>query len=125
MAAHVNRIDENWRGRPLGGHEGGLLLVAGTLLVLFFLPRAILGRGIHVSVINLVNGSWFGGYSCTQVINWCAVLAGISYIWLALGAGVDLSASYGYAYDVLMEYVFTTYSWFDVIVLGVIAIGMA
>ncbi len=112
MAAHVNRVHANWKGIPLGGHEGGLLLVAGILLVVFFLPRAILGRGIHVSVIRLVNGSWVGGYGCTQVINWCAGLAGISYIWLAFSAGLDFAATGAYVYEFIVKYVFALFTEF-------------
>lgn len=80
------------KGQAFGEHSGALLLMIGLLLVLFFLPRAIFGRGTHYTAISLVNGSAFGGYGCAQVINWCAGLAGISYLWLAFGVGWDFYA---------------------------------
>lgn len=99
MAAHVNRVDDAWKGRPLGGHEGVLLLVSGLLLVLFFLPRAILGRGTHLAATSLIGGGSGGGgfrYGCAQVINWAAGLAGISYLWLAFGLEWSFAASADY-----------------------------
>jgi len=78
------------------GHEGLLLLVSGLLLVLCFLPRAILGRGTHFAAIAPINGGAFGGYGCAQVINWGASLGGLSYLWVAMGAewNVVPTASY-------------------------------
>ena len=77
---------------PLPGYEGLMLLVAGLLLVICFLPRAILGRGTHFVAIAPINGGAFGGYGCAQVINWAAAMAGLSYLWLAMGAGWDVGA---------------------------------
>lgn len=77
---------------PLPGYEGLLLLVAGLLLVICFLPRAILGRGTHFVAIAPINGGAFGGYGCAQVINWAAAMAGLSYLWLAMGAEWDVGA---------------------------------
>ncbi|NRH26061.1 hypothetical protein [Pseudomonas sp. MS19] len=71
---------------PLPGHEGLLLLLAGLLLVVCFLPRAMLGRGTHFAAIAPINGGAFGGYGCAQVINWGAAIGGLSYLWLAIGA---------------------------------------
>lgn len=99
MAAHVNRVDDAWKGRPLGGHEGSLLLVSGLLLVLFFLPRAILGRGVHLTATSLIGGGSGGGgfsYGCAQVINWAAGLGGISFLWLAFGLEWNFVASAEY-----------------------------
>lgn len=77
---------------PLPGYEGLMLLMAGLLLVICFLPRAILGRGTHFAAIAPINGSAFGGYGCAQVINWTAAMAGLSYLWLAMGAEWDVRA---------------------------------
>ena len=77
---------------PLPGYEGLMLLVAGLLLVICFLPRAILGRGTHFVAIAPINGGAFGGYGCAQVINWAAAMAGLSYLWLAMGAEWDVRA---------------------------------
>lgn len=77
---------------PLPGYEGLMLLVAGLLLVICFLPRAILGRGKHFVAIAPINGGAFGGYGCAQVINWAAAMAGLSYLWLAMGAEWDVGA---------------------------------
>ena len=77
---------------PLPGYEGLMLLVAGLLLVICFLPRAILGRGTHFVAIAPINGGAFGGYGCAQVINWAAAMAGLSYLWLAMGAEWDVGA---------------------------------
>lgn len=76
----------------LPGHEGLMLLIAGLLLVICFLPRAILGRGTHFAAIAPINGGAFGGYGCTQVINWAAAMAGLSYLWLAMGADWNVGA---------------------------------
>ena len=77
---------------PLPGYEGLMLLMAGLLLVICFLPRAILGRGTHFVAIAPINGGAFGGYGCAQVINWAAAMAGLSYLWLAMGAEWDVGA---------------------------------
>lgn len=77
---------------PLPGYEGLMLLVAGSLLVICFLPRAFLGRGTHFVAIAPINGGAFGGYGCAQVINWAAAMAGLSYLWLAMGAEWDVGA---------------------------------
>ena len=77
---------------PLPGYEGLMLLMAGLLLVICFLPRAILGRGTHFAAIAPINGGAFGGYGCAQVINWAAAMAGLSYLWLAMGAEWDVGA---------------------------------
>ncbi|MFC4862333.1 hypothetical protein ACS8MQ_14435 [Pseudomonas sp. MAHUQ-62] len=77
---------------PLPGYEGLLLLMAGLLLVICFLPRAILGRGTHFVAIAPVNGGAFGGYGCAQIINWAAAMAGLSYLWLAMGAEWNVGA---------------------------------
>ena len=77
---------------PLPGYEGLMLLMAGLLLVICFLPRAILGRGTHFAAIAPINGGAFGGYGCAQVINWTAAMAGLSYLWLAMGAEWDVGA---------------------------------
>lgn len=77
---------------PLPGYEGLMLLMAGLLLVICFLPRAILGRGTHFAAIAPINGGAFGGYGCAQVINWAATMAGLSYLWLAMGAEWDVRA---------------------------------
>ncbi|CAM5248286.1 hypothetical protein [Stutzerimonas degradans] len=77
---------------PLPGYEGLMLLMAGLLLVICFLPRAILGRGTHFAAIAPINGGAFGGYGCAQVINWTAAMAGLSYLWLAMGAEWDVRA---------------------------------
>ncbi|GAB6389987.1 hypothetical protein [Stutzerimonas marianensis] len=79
-------------GVPLPGYEGLMLLMAGLLLVICFLPRAILGRGTHLAAIAPINGGAFGGYGCAQVINWTAAMAGLSYLWLAMGAEWDVGA---------------------------------
>lgn len=85
--------------RMEGSSEYGLiLLVAGLLLIVFFLPRAILGRGVHLTTISLVNVAG-GGYGCAQIINWVAGLAGISYVWVAFGLEWDLAASLGIWHD--------------------------
>lgn len=78
------------------GHEGLLLLVSGLLLVLCFLPRAILGRGTHFAAIAPINGGAFGGYGCAQVINWGASLGGLSYLWVAMGAEWNVSPAASY-----------------------------
>lgn len=85
-------------GREMAGndHYGLILLVSGLLLMLFFMPRAVLGRGTHLASISLVNGSGFGSYGCAQVINWVAGLAGVSYVWMAFGLDWNLSASLGF-----------------------------
>lgn len=75
---------------PLSGHEGLMLLLTGLLLVVCFLPRAILGRGTHFTAITPINGGAFGGYGCAQVINWGAAMGGLSYLWLALGTEWNL-----------------------------------
>lgn len=75
---------------PLPGYEGLMLLMAGLLLVICFLPRALLGRGTHFAAIAPINGGAFGGYGCAQVINWTAAMAGLSYLWLAMGAEWDV-----------------------------------
>jgi len=77
---------------PLPGYEGLMLLMAGLLLVICFLPRALLGRGTHFAAIAPINGGAFGGYGCAQVINWAAAMAGLSYLWLAMGAEWDVGA---------------------------------
>lgn len=77
---------------PLPGYEGLMLLMAGLLLVICFLPRALLGRGTHFAAIAPINGGAFGGYGCAQVINWTAAMAGLSYLWLAMGAEWDVRA---------------------------------
>lgn len=77
---------------PLPGYEGLMLLMAGLLLVICFLPRAILGRGTHFAAIAPINGGAFGGYGCAQVINWAAAMAGLSYLWLAMGAEWNVGA---------------------------------
>lgn len=77
---------------PLPGYEGLMLLMAGLLLVICFLPRAILGRGTHFAALAPINGGAFGGYGCAQVINWTAAMAGLSYLWLAMGAEWDVRA---------------------------------
>ena len=77
---------------PLPGYEGLMLLMAGLLLVICFLPRALLGRGAHFAAIAPINGGVFGGYGCAQVINWAAAIAGLSYLWLAMGAEWDVGA---------------------------------
>lgn len=77
---------------PLPGYEGLMLLMTGLLLVICFLPRAILGRGTHFAAIAPINGGAFGGYGCAQVINWTAAMAGLSYLWLAMGAEWDVRA---------------------------------
>ncbi|GEM_PF-1062384 len=76
----------------LPGHEGLMLLMAGLLLVACFLPRAILGRRTHFVAIAPINGGAFGGYGCAQVINWAAAMAGLSYLWLAMGAEWNVGA---------------------------------
>lgn len=85
-------------GRNMEGNEhyGLFLLVSGLLLILFFLPRAILGRGTHLVSIGLVNGAGFGSYGCAQLMNWVAGLAGVSYVWMAFGLDWDSSASVMY-----------------------------
>lgn len=85
-------------GRNMGGNEhyGLLLLVSGLLLILFFLPRAILGRGTHLASIGLVNGAGFGSYGCAQLINWMAGLAGVSYVWMAFGLDWDFGATWDF-----------------------------
>jgi hypothetical protein len=75
------------------GHEGLMLLVSGLLLVLCFLPRAILGRGTHLAAIAPINSTVRGGYGCAQVINWGAALGGVSYLWLAMGAEWNVGAA--------------------------------
>ncbi|WAN08454.1 hypothetical protein D3P44_013610 [Stutzerimonas balearica] len=77
---------------PLPGYEGLMLLMAGLLLVICFLPRALLGRGTHFAAIAPINGGAFGGYGCAQVINWAAAMAGLSYLWLAMGAEWNVGA---------------------------------
>lgn len=77
---------------PLPGYEGLMLLMAGLLLVICFLPRALLGRGTHFAAIAPINGGAFGGYGCAQIINWAAAMAGLSYLWLAMGAEWDVRA---------------------------------
>ncbi len=79
-----------WASLP--GYEGLMLLMAGLLLVICFLPRALLGRGTHFAAIAPINGGAFGGYGCAQVINWAAAMAGLSYLWLAMGAEWDVRA---------------------------------
>jgi hypothetical protein len=114
MAAHVNRVDDAWKGRPLGGHEGALLLVSGLLLVFFFLPRAIFGRGTHLVATSLIGGGSGGGgfsYGCAQLINWAAGLGGISFIWLALGLEWNFVASAKYVIEFL--YGFLSYPSFS------------
>ncbi|BBN52742.1 hypothetical protein TRE132_08670 [Pseudomonas chlororaphis subsp. aurantiaca] len=81
----VDMARDVMKGRA-DGHEGLLLLVAGALLVLCFLPRAILGRGTHFAAMAPINGGAFGGYGCAQVISWGAALGGLSYLCLAIGA---------------------------------------
>lgn len=75
------------------GHEGLMLLVSGLLLVLCFLPRAILGRGTHLAAIAPINSTVRGGYGCAQVINWGAALGGLSYLWLAIGTEWNVGAA--------------------------------
>ena len=75
---------------PLPGYEGLMLLMAGLLLVICFLPRALLGRGTHFAAIAPINGGAFGGYGCAQIINWAAAMAGLSYLWLAMGVEWNL-----------------------------------
>lgn len=82
-------------GKDVEAYYGLLFLVSGILLVLCFLPRAILGRGTHLAAISLVNGNGFGNYSCAQLINWIFGLGGISYIWLAMGLEWNLGATLG------------------------------
>jgi hypothetical protein len=77
---------------PLPGYEGLMLLMAGLLLVICFLPRALLGRFAHFAAIAPINGGAFGGYGCAQVINWTAAMAGLSYLWLAMGAEWNVGA---------------------------------
>ncbi|AYF88845.1 hypothetical protein D6Z43_17490 [Pseudomonas sp. DY-1] len=77
----------------LPGYEGLMLLMAGLLLVIFFLPRAILGRGTHFAATAPINDGAFGGYGCAQVINWGAAMAGLSYLWLAMGAEWNVGAA--------------------------------
>lgn len=132
MATHANRVDAAWNGIPLGGHEGALLLVSGLLLVLFFLPRAILGRGIHLTATSLIGGGSGGGgfsYGCAQVINWAAGLGGISYLWLAFGLEWNFVASAEIVIGVLKSFVgyssLWTFIYGTAFIPVVIAIGMA
>ncbi len=81
----------------LPGHEGLMLLMAGLLLVICFLPRAILGRGTHFAAVAPINGGAFGGYGCAQVINWAAAMGGLSYLWLAIGAEWNAAAAVSFA----------------------------
>lgn len=97
------RIYANGEFVALPGHEGLMLLVAGLLLVVCFLPRAILGRGTHFAAIAPINGGAFGGYGCAQVINWGAAMAGLSYLWLAMGTEWNLPAALNYCADVLAK----------------------
>lgn len=85
------------------GHEGLMLLVSGLLLVICFLPRAILGRGTHFAAMAPINGGALGGYGCAQVINWGAALGGLSYLWLAMGAEWNLAAAVSHCADVLAK----------------------
>ncbi|MCF6783406.1 hypothetical protein [Stutzerimonas stutzeri] len=80
---------------------GLILLVAGLLLIVFFLPRAILGRGTHLSAISLINTGKGGNmeYGCAQVINWIAGLGGISYVWVAFGLEWNVEASLAFLSD--------------------------
>lgn len=82
------------------GHEGAFLLIAGVLLVLAFMPRALLGSGIHYAAIAPINGGSFGGYGCAQIINWAAGLGGVSFLWLATGVEWNFSAAAGKVSDV-------------------------
>ncbi|HGN2597870.1 TPA: hypothetical protein ACKR32_004942 [Pseudomonas aeruginosa] len=86
------------------GHEGLLLLVSGLLLVICFMPRAILGRGTHFAAMAPINGGALGGYGCAQVINWGAALGGLSYLWLAMGAEWNLSAVVIHFSDLLANF---------------------
>jgi len=72
--------------RSAAPEDGLLLLISGLLLVVCFLPRAILGRGVHFSAISPINGGLLGGYGCAWVINWVAGLGGLSFIFIAMGA---------------------------------------
>ncbi|MDV5863632.1 hypothetical protein QM298_22685 [Pseudomonas mendocina] len=78
----ANRAAE---GRSLDDHVGFILLMMGALLMLFFLPRAILGqRGAHLAAISLINKPTFN-YSAAQVVNWLAGLTGVSFVWMSFG----------------------------------------
>ena len=81
---------------------GLILLVAGLLLIVFFLPRAILGRGTHLSAISLINTGKGGNmeYGCAQIINWVAGLGGISYVWVAFGLEWNVGASLAFIADI-------------------------
>lgn len=76
--------------RSAAPEDGLLLLISGLLLVVCFLPRAILGRGVHFSAISPINGGLRGGYGCAWVINWVAGLGGLSFLFIAMGAEWDL-----------------------------------
>ena len=97
------RIYANGEFVALPGHEGLMLLTAGLLLVICFFPRAILGRGTHFTAMAPINGGAFGGYGCAQVINWCAAMAGLSYLWLAMGAEWSIAAALNHCADALAK----------------------
>lgn len=82
-------------------HYGLILLVAGLLLIVFFLPRAILGRGTHLAAISLINteSGTSHSYGFAQIINWIAGLGGISYVWVAFGLEWNAGASLGFLVD--------------------------
>ena len=89
MLPFVDMARYEAEGRAVG-HEGLMLLVAGVLLLVCFLPRALLGRGVHFASMAPVNGGAFGGYGCAHVINMISALCGLSYLWLGLCAEWDI-----------------------------------
>ncbi|MBU0808320.1 MAG: hypothetical protein KKD30_14730 [Gammaproteobacteria bacterium] len=98
-------------GRAVAGHYGAMLLVSGALLVICFLPRAFLGRGVHFPAISLVNGAALGGYGCAQTINWFAGLAGVSYLWLAAGLEWDFGAAFEFAASKAGGFISSSVEW--------------
>ncbi|MBC7198339.1 MAG: hypothetical protein H5U32_03720 [Pseudomonas balearica] len=82
-----------FQGKASAAPEDGLLLlISGLLLVVCFLPRAILGRGIHFSAIAPINGGLYGGYGCAWLINWLAGLGGLSFLFIAMAAEWNVGA---------------------------------
>ncbi|MCT7343964.1 hypothetical protein N5K55_34550 [Pseudomonas aeruginosa] len=77
------------------GHEGLLLLASGLLLVLCFLPRAILGRGTHFAAIAPINGGFWWLWLCSGH-QLGASLGGLSYLWVAMGAEWNVSPTASY-----------------------------
>lgn len=86
-------------------HAGLLLLVAGLLLVICFLPRALLGRGTHFVSMAPINGGLFGGYGCAGLINWVAGLGGLSFLWLGMASDWDLAATTSFLFSEAMSVV--------------------